>query len=283
MKNPIDNLKQNISRMTAMQKSVADYIIRNYVDVAFSTIDQVASAVGTSTTTIMRLMAVAGYSGYSEFQKQLQELVREQMSPKSRLEYNLKTIDKENFWEKCYQRELSNITETMEAIPLEVLDDIVSHVASARNIYLVAARGGIMVAQFLHLFLSRMFGNSTLIEADLCAQWSTYIPGADATDLAIVFSYPRYSKGPLAFADAIKRQKAFVVGVTDSYTAPLAQRADIVLPCKCSSIGFHNSAVSAMFIADCIINVATLRYSARIKPRLESSAKLLEEMEYYIH
>lgn len=76
MENPILKLKDNISQLTETQRRVADYILKNPVDVAFLTVDQLALTVKTSTTTIMRLAFSLGYSGYAEFQKGLQELLR---------------------------------------------------------------------------------------------------------------------------------------------------------------------------------------------------------------
>ncbi|MED3872593.1 MurR/RpiR family transcriptional regulator, partial [Priestia megaterium] len=55
MENPILKLKDNISQLTETQRRVADYILKNPVDVAFLTVDQLALTVKTSTTTIMRL------------------------------------------------------------------------------------------------------------------------------------------------------------------------------------------------------------------------------------
>jgi len=93
MLNPILQLKSKVSELTESQRKVADYIIKNPVDVAFLTVEQLAGLVGTSTTTIMRLTFKIGYSGYSEFQKGLQEILRNRADPNTRLEANLKDGD----------------------------------------------------------------------------------------------------------------------------------------------------------------------------------------------
>ena len=280
-KNPIEALKEGLANMTEAQKKVADHIIRNHFDVSFATIDQVAAAAETSTTTIMRLMSAIGYSGYSEFQKALQAFLREQVHPRMRLEANIRSLDQEDLWNECFQKELDNISATIEDNAAEDLDAVVTRIASARRVYVASARGGAMVAQFLHLFLARIFGNSVLIQTDSIAEWSALVPDADARDVAVIFSYPRYSRTIRHFARAMRKQDAFVVGVTNSYSAPLAQHAHILLPCSCASSGFHNSPVAAMALVDCIISVASIRYSSRVKPRLEMSAALLDEVGYY--
>ncbi len=69
MKNPIDVLKAEVASLPKSQKLVVDYIIQHYNDVGFMTVEQLAKEVGTSTTTVMRLMNSVGYTGYTEFQK----------------------------------------------------------------------------------------------------------------------------------------------------------------------------------------------------------------------
>ena len=70
---PIRRIQNNLSSLTEAQGRVADYIVRNPFDAAVCTIDQMATEARTSTTTILRLVGSAGYNGYSDFQKQLQD------------------------------------------------------------------------------------------------------------------------------------------------------------------------------------------------------------------
>ncbi|PVC74204.1 MurR/RpiR family transcriptional regulator, partial [Priestia megaterium] len=122
MENPILKLKDNISQLTETQRRVADYILKNPVDVAFLTVDQLALAVKTSTTTIMRLTFSLGYSGYAEFQKGLQELLRNNAAPQIRLETNLKGLDESDLWMRCAENQFNNIQSTVEMISTESLD-----------------------------------------------------------------------------------------------------------------------------------------------------------------
>ncbi|UOQ91907.1 hypothetical protein MUO14_15475 [Halobacillus shinanisalinarum] len=92
MDNLLVNLKERISELTITQRKVADYILQNPSEVAFLTVDQLARKVGTSTTTIMRLTFTLGYTGYSQFQKGLQAILRNRTAPHTRLETNLKDM-----------------------------------------------------------------------------------------------------------------------------------------------------------------------------------------------
>lgn len=279
--NPIDKLKTEIGDMTETQKKVADYIIKNSFDAAFITVDQLANSVGTSTTTIMRLTSFLGYSGYTEFQKGLREMLRDKVAPKQRLELNLHDLANDNLWTQCYEKQMQNIQNTFDNLSVDVLDQLVREITRARKIYIVSARGGAMVAQYLSLFLSRMLKNVLLIDSDTVAVWSTLVADAKEQDLVIAISYPRYAKTLLQCVAAMKGRGVFVAGITDGYSSPLAKYCNLLLPCVCSSLGFHNSPVSAMLLADCIINVTSLRNSDEIKEKLAVSAEILANVGYY--
>ena len=282
MHGPIEKLKNGINNMTAAQKKVADFILKNTFDTAFFTVDQLANAAGTSTTTIMRLMTFLNYKGYMDFQRALQEVLRNKVNPKTRLEVNLKDLDLSDLWGRCYDKQLNNIQNTFELIPQETLDNVVAEIVSAPMIYITTARGGIMVAQYMYSFLSRMFGNCQIIHADNLPVWSTIIPCLGPTDLVFAISFPRYANRLLQFVKLAHQAQAKVVMVTDSFTSPFAEYSDITLPCLCSSLGFHNSPLSAMMLVDCLINVASVRYASIIKPRLDIANDILSKSDDYI-
>src|SRR5690606_9390703 len=123
MENPIVKLQQKIGELTETQRRVADYIIKHPLDVAFLTIDQLAGVVKTSTTTIMRLTFNLGYSGYTEFQKGLQENLRNQAAPQMRLEANIKGIEEDDLWGRYAESQISNIQSTIDLISPEALED----------------------------------------------------------------------------------------------------------------------------------------------------------------
>ena len=155
MENPILKLKNKISELTETQRRVADYILKNPVDVAFLTVDQLAGIVGTSTTTIMRLTFSLSYSGYAEFQKGLQELLRNSAAPQIRLEANLKGLDESDLWIRSAESQLNNIQSTVEMISTESLNKALEMIVSADRIFCTSVRSGLPVAQHLSFGLNR--------------------------------------------------------------------------------------------------------------------------------
>ncbi|WP_126424887.1 MurR/RpiR family transcriptional regulator [Brevibacillus marinus] len=280
MDSPITKLKNHISKLTATQRKVADYIIKNPMDVAFLTVDQLAGIVGTSTTTIMRLAFSLGYSGYAEFQKELQELLRNTAAPHTRLEANLKSINERNLLTRCADNAIANIQNTVEMNAEETLNKSIEWILAARRIYCASVRSGLPVVQFLNHGFNRLLGNSELILADL-TDWVDKIYSISSADVIIATSFPRYARRTVDFVKSVKENQAKVIAITDSYASPLVKYSDIVLLCNASSLAFHNSVISSLFLADYLISAIAINYPEKIKNRLDRVNTVLTEMNYH--
>lgn len=280
MENPILKLKDNISQLTETQRRVADYILKNPVDVAFLTVDQLALAVKTSTTTIMRLTFSLGYSGYAEFQKGLQELLRNNAAPQIRLETNLKGLDESDLWMRCAESQFNNIQSTVEMISTESLNKALEMIVSADRIFCTSVRSGLPVAQHLCFGLNRLLGNCELIVSDL-SDWVDKGITLTSKDLVIATSFPRYARRTVEFVTAAKNNDAKVISITDSYSSPLVKYSDLVLTCSSSSIAFHNSPIASLFVADYLVSAIAINYPEKTKDRLDKINSVLTKINYH--
>jgi len=57
--------------------------------------------------------------------------------------------------------------------------------------------------------------------------------------------------------------------------------ADLILLCNSSSLAFHNSVISAMFLADFMISSIAINYPEKIKNRLDRVNQILTQMNYH--
>ena len=280
MENPILKLQQKIGALTETQRKVADYIIKHPLDVAFLTVDQLAGVVKTSTTTIMRLTFNLGYSGYTEFQKGLQENLRNQAAPQTRLEANIKGIEDNDLWGRYAETQIRNIQNSIDLISHDTLEHTQKMILSANRIICTSVRSGLPVAQYLTHGLNRLFGNASLVVADL-SDWVDNVVDMDENDLVIAISFPRYARRIIDLARTAKTSGVKIISITDSYSSPIASHSDIILPCNSSSIAFHNSAVSAMFVADYIISALAIKYPDQTKKRLDKVNAILTDINYH--
>jgi DNA-binding MurR/RpiR family transcriptional regulator len=256
------------------------YIIKNPMEVAFLTVDQLAGLVGTSTTTIMRLTFNLNYSGYTEFQKELQELLRNQAAPHTRLEANLKGVRENDLWNRCVESQISNINKTKEMISNDTLEKVLELITSSNRIYCTSAKSGLPVGQYLTFGLNRLLGNCELIVADQ-SDWVDLLLNLSSNDLIIATSFPRYARRIVDFVSQAKESDVKVIAITDGYSSPLIKYSDIVLPCNSGSLAFHNSPIASMVVVDYLISSIAINYPDKTKVRLDKMNDVLTKINYH--
>ncbi|MEK5060702.1 MULTISPECIES: MurR/RpiR family transcriptional regulator [unclassified Paenibacillus] len=280
MEELIHKLQHRVVELTQAQRRIADYIVQNPMEVAFLTVDKLASKVGTSTATIMRFSAAVGYSGFSELQKELQLNMKHKAAPQTRLEANLKHSNKSKLLHNHVELQFNNIQYSLDNITEETFQHIVEKIADSRQVLCTSVRSGRPVGEYLSLGINRLLGNCQYIDADQ-SDWVDELVHLNSSDLIIAVSYPRYAKRIKDMLEVAKSYDVEVLLITDSYSSPLTKYANYVLPCSSASIGSHNSIVAAIFIVDFILSALAINDPERTKPRLDKINNILTKMSYH--
>lgn len=279
--NLLNLLKQEATHMTPAQRRVADYILKNPVDASFLTLDQLSGMVGTSTTTVMRFSFKLGYTGYTEFQKDLQELLRDRVAPTTRLEINKKSLEHSSILANCTETQLNNLKSMISFLSEETIEKSLNLVLQATNIYIVGMRSSFAVAYYLHHSLNQILGNCKLIKADSGDNVDTLL-NIRPSDLVIAITLPRYSKATVQLMKIIKGFNPKIMAITDGYNSPLAPIADVVLPCSFRSLAFHNSIVGPIFLVDFLITAIAIKEPIKTKNRLEEAESILKQLDIHV-
>lgn len=264
--------------LTISQRKVADFILKNPTDVAFVTIDQLSKLVKTSTTTIIRLTTNLGYSGYAMFQKDLQELLRNRITPPQRLATNIKRIGQNKLLVDCAKTQIDNITNTVSFLSDEIVNRTINLILSSRTVYVIGIRGSLSAANYLHEGLARIMGNCELLIPDTVHLHNTVLQ-LTSDHLLIAISLPRYAKRTVEVVQAAKNKGAKIISITDGYSSPIALLSDILLPCAFNSLAFHNSEIGTMFIADFIITAIAAHNPDAAKQRLQDFETLYKHLD----
>ena len=273
-------LKSNKIKFSKLQRRVGDYIIKYPLESSFITLETFASRLEISTTTVVRFCLKLGYTGFSELQKDLQDLVKERIAPHGRLEANLKTIKEDTLLAQCAQKSIENITLSQSLISSDICESTISLISTARKIYLIGQRTSYTVSYFLFQALNQILGNCHLIDP---ISGIDQLSSATNQDIVIAVSLPRYARSTLELVKVLKKQHNLkIISITDSYTAPLAAYSDILLPCHYASLSFHNSMSSALFIADYIVTAVAIAKKQQAADRLVDLEKILVELNFHI-
>lgn len=271
-------LEEKMEDFTLAQRKVADYVLKNPTEVAFLTTEQLASNIGVSVASIMRLAYAVGYSGYAQFQKDLQEMLRNQVAPPARLEQNVKKVDKNKLLIACAETQIANINKTVEFLTDEAIDKALELVFKAKRIYVIGVRGSHTVAHYLYEGMNRLGVDCQMLIPDT-GRLQSLLAKMSSDDLVIAISLPRYARRTLEIVRVAKSKGAKLLSITDGYSSPLALVSDAFLPCAFESVGFHNSEIGALFVADFLVTSVAIRDLNLTKQHLEEIERVVTAID----
>lgn len=267
------------AKLTKLEKTIAEYVLKNIDEVSFMTVAELAKALDVSDTSIIRATRAMGFSGFSDFQRSIQQELRQKMqgmarslSPKDRVLSKNAERDAENLTTQGLGVAMDHLNAVMENNGREKLENTLDILAGSRQKFIAGYRGSGAVidffAQKLRLFLPMVH---TLRSADSAT--IECLADISAEDCLFVCSFPRYNHMAIEAVDMARKAGAKVIALTDKATSPIAGEADIALLADVDFHGFCNTYVAPLFICDLLL----LLLSQKINLEASSKADLIEE------
>ncbi|MCL2381813.1 MAG: MurR/RpiR family transcriptional regulator [Treponema sp.] len=275
----LEAIKKAMSSMTHSQKKVADYIFKNPMQAAFSTVDEIARTAKVSTTTVVRLALTLNYSGFVDLQKELQAYLNTISRPSVRLEMNLINVEKRNnIIADIAQQQMENISKTYANLSDESIMRAVEKLTSARHIYIFGQRSCYGVCHYMAYNINRTLANCDFIYNN-SSDYIESLRRIDSRDVVITMSMPRYVKNVFRFTELAHKRGAFIISISDGYSSPLVPLSDIFFSAEVASKGFHNAMTSTLFIAEVLIGFLVTKNWKRAKENLTDTEGISKAME----
>lgn len=251
-----EKLQKSYPALTKQQKKVAEFFLSQGPEAAFLSVAHLAEQVKTSQASVVRFARAIGFKGYPELQQELQNWVRQKLSPTKVLENMMSKQPKEKAYARIFQMDMQNLRETEKANSPETLDRVVNEIIRARRIGFIGYRTSRAIAYLFYYFLSRIRKNcELLVEDNLANQLINY----GGKDLLVGVSFPRYSRQTLEILKYGKKVGCRIITITDTIISPPGQVADIVLLAERKSAAYFNSFTSAVTIVNCLATGVSLK------------------------
>lgn len=273
----ITTLEQIFNDLTKSQKKVAEYILKDTMKSAFSTIDQISHELDVSNTTVVRLANSAGYGTFSEFQAELKDYVYAKAAPtnKFRMEEGSRQPVSESIL-SFMEQELDNIRSTCAGIEPDQLERICRRLDAADHIYVIGKRSNEGSSRYLAYNLSRMFNNAAFFDADT-DKLPLFISNLNPNDVVIGITFSRYVASIVTYMKNIREQGVYQVCITDYPDSPLVAYSDEALYASVETGNFYHSTVAVALIANLIINECGKLNPERVKRNLDSLETVIRE------
>lgn len=278
--NVLENLEAIMPQLTDTQQKAADYIIDNTMEVIFMPIEKLAFLIGVSTSTIVRLALKLGYSGYSDFIQDIQELAKKQILPNVRLEENASLYKSDDLLSRNLELHISNVKATFEKQSRSTLDECMNLISSGRKLYCTGCRASYPMAYYLYYQFYRLTGNCTFLDTE-SINLPEQVSAVSPDDIVLILAFPRYPPKIIQLAKLAKRNGAKIIGITDKKQSPLTMYSDYILPCSVKSLGFHSSMSGVVYIVDYLISKVALLNKDAVKKRFTDIEPFLSELNHY--
>jgi DNA-binding MurR/RpiR family transcriptional regulator len=277
----INIIQQKYDDFSKGQKLIANYIVNHYDKAAYVTAAKLGEIVGVSESTVVRFAIELGFDGYPKLQKVLQELIKSKLTSVQRIEVSSNRINEDNILKSVLQSDMDKIKITLEHINHDDFNEIVETILNAKRIFILGVRSSATLASFLGFYFNLIFDNVRLVHTTSVSEMFEQIIRAQAGDVVIGISYPRYSKRTIKAMLFAKDQGAKTIALTDSIESPVAQSADMSLFARSDMASFVDSLVAPLSLINALIVAIGMRRKNEVYNTFERLEKIWDEYDVY--
>ena len=227
----LDTIRQKQPALSKMHKLLADFVLKNFVDVSFMSITEFGEKTNVSPATITRFVRALGYKNYIEFQANMNQMVKREMEPTTEFKFNMRYVSSNSVFFDQIQDAKSDLDELYSKELNEALEASSKVLSKAKRIYILGSRTTFAVAYYCYFSLNRIMENVCLIE-NRNDDISISLQYVTKDDVLLAITYPKYTAFTLKVVKFFKDQGCQIVGITDRYTSPLTQYANHLLIVK---------------------------------------------------
>ncbi len=280
--NELNNrINEKYSSMSKGQKMLANYITDNYDKAVFLTAARLGEVVGVSESTAVRFAMNLGYKGYPDFQKALEEMVRNKLNSIQRMEVTYGRISQSKILESVLQSDAEKIKETLENIDDNAFELAVDTILKARKIYVIGIRSCAPLASFLSFYLNLMFEDVILLHTNNSSELFEQMIHIDSRDVIIGISFPRYSMRTLKAMEFANNRSAKVITLTDSVHSPMNLYSSCNLIARSDMASIVDSLVAPLSVINALIVSLCMKKQDEVASTLEMLENIWDEYQVY--
>ena len=259
--------------LTPAERRIAQAVLAEPTLLAFGTVTDLASRIGTSRPTIVRFANKLGFKGYT----QLQRHVRSDLS--HRLARPSERIRHEQGNSPGARAAINNaLASVFEAVDGERLGELTAPILRAEKVWILSGETSQAGARKLHSGLSIVRPGVRLLEE------RTF--GADACDVgprdaAVVMDFFRYRRRVTEAARLLAQSGATIVAITDSPLSPLVELADTWCEIEVPAVGPFDSSVPAVAIVELLVARVARDLHDQATARIDRIEALWEETRVF--
>ena len=263
------------------QKRVAEYVLDNYDKAVFLTAARLGEVVGVSESTVVRFATQLGYKGYPEFQKALEELVRNRLNSIQRMKVTYGRISQSQILETVLQSDIEKIKQTLNGIDHLAFNQAIDNILNARKIYVLGIRSCAPLAAFMSFYLNLLCDNVIAVNTNSSSEIFEQLIRIGEEDVIIGISFPRYSQRTLKALEFASKRKAKIITLTDSVHSPINIYSSCNLIARSDMASIVDSLVAPLSVVNALIVALCMKKQEEVIGTLETLEQIWGEYQVY--
>ncbi|MCI8772860.1 MAG: MurR/RpiR family transcriptional regulator [Lachnospiraceae bacterium] len=279
----ITRINQYYGKMSKGQKTIANFIYDHYDQAVFMTAAKLGDTVGVSESTVVRFASYVGYSGYPEFQKDLEEWVQNKINSVQKIDAKYGRSTQSEILTSVLNADIEKITDTIDNLDPAAFETAVSIILEAKNIYIMGIRSCAPLADFLHFYLNMIRGNVILLRSTSVSETFEQMIRIDEKDAMIGISFPRYSMRTLKAMEFANDRNAKVIAITDTVHSPMNLYSSCNLLARSDMVSIVDSLVAPLSLINALVVAMCLKRPADVTKNLKELESAWNNYQVYLN
>lgn len=279
----ITRINQYYGKMSKGQKTIANFIYDHYDQAVFMTAAKLGDTVGVSESTVVRFASYVGYSGYPEFQKDLEEWVQNKINSVQKIDAKYGRSSQSEIVTSVLNADIEKITDTIDNLDPAAFETAVNTILEAKNIYIMGIRSCAPLADFLHFYLNMIRGNVILLRTTSVSETFEQMIRIDENDAMIGISFPRYSMRTLKAMEFANDRNAKVIAITDTVHSPMNLYSSCNLLARSDMVSIVDSLVAPLSLINALVVAMCLKRPADVTKNLKELESAWNSYQVYLN
>ena len=206
------------------EKKIADYMMENKAAVVDMTVGELARASGTSDATVSRFCRRCGFKGFHNLKLTLAREVLEDEQKDQSVSNDIDRGDIRQSLQNILANKVEELTETVNMMDADNLEQILSRLENARMVQLAAVGNTIPVAMDGAFKLNQL--GIPAVAGEIWETQAAYTFNLGPEDVVLIISNSGSSRRLQSLAQGARENRSTVIVITNNPDSPLARISD---------------------------------------------------------
>lgn len=274
MANTLQELQAQVMEQGSVSgayRQISLYVTQHWRDVSLMSAVELAEICDVSQSTVSRFCMGLGFTGFAEFVRQLQDLIREEWKAPDRARYLHRAPASGD--DPLIAEEIMNLSQLQSVCESAVGKAMVQFILRSPRLILAGARASATVMPYAVYFLSKIRDGVEYVTPDT-PLWTALASHVQPDTAVLAFVFPRYSATLLEWLNDVAHWATPIAAITDRPQAPVESLARPVAVVPVARASLFDSYAAVMVFLNYLI-----REAAASTPNIEARLQALEDYE----